>query len=157
MGSRPPAEQGLRTIPLSAGFEDRPAEAGLEEHPAFSGLRGKEQNLALSPEGTLLKRSGPQVTPQAERSLSHAVGVTVAYYLEDWDLNGKKTMHGPVTPVRSDKPLLKYGNATLLSNLGKRQNQKYDEFWRIQETSGKADPGSPRRAGLEDQPAFSGP
>jgi hypothetical protein len=74
-------------------------------------------------------RDDPQANevrgPQAQRS--------AVYYLEDWDLNGKKTMHGPISPVRSEKPLAKYGNAALLSNLGKRQNQKYDEFWRIQE------------------------
>ena len=76
----------------------------------------------------------------------------VRYYLEDWDLNGKRTMHGPVTPVRSDKPLLKYGNATLLSNLGKRQNEKYDEFWRIQEIRERLQ----RTATLEDRPAERG-
>jgi hypothetical protein len=71
-------------------------------------------------------------SPNAQRRTPNAVRSTLRYYLEDWDLSGKRTMHGPVTPVYSNKPLLKYGNATLLSELGKRQNQKYDQFWRIQ-------------------------
>ena len=71
----------------------------------------------------------------------------IRYWLEDWDLSGKRTMHGPVTPVLSDTPLLKYGNATLLSDLGKRQNQKYDQFWRIQEI---------RERLLKDRPAERG-
>jgi hypothetical protein len=142
------ASQGLRT----AALEDRPAEAGLEEHPAFSGVRGKEKVLASSSEGTVLLPQGSK-----SRSLSHAEGMTVAYWLEDWDLNGKKTLHGPVTPVRSDTPLLKYGNVTLLSMLGKRQNQKYDEFWRIQEIRERLQQGaSPRSrtgpSGLEERP-----
>ena len=58
------------------------------------------------------------------------------------------TLHGPVTPVRSDKPLLKYGEATLLSNLGKRQNQKYDEFWRIQELRERLFKDRPAERGL---------
>ncbi len=68
-------------------------------------------------------------------STQHSALSTLKYYLEDWDLSGKKTLHGPVTPIRSDAPLFKYGNATLLSDLGKRQNQKYDEFWRIQKSA----------------------
>jgi uncharacterized protein (AIM24 family) len=91
----------------------------------------------------------------------------VRYWLEDWDLNGKKTLHGPVTPVRSEKPLLKYGNPTLLSNLGKRQNEKYDEFWRIQELRERLHrtaliQGHPLGTrggppGIEDQPVGSSP
>ena len=65
------------------------------------------------------------------------IGTVVKYYLEDWDLSGKRTMHGPVPPTRSDTPLLKYGNAALVSELGKRQNRKYDEFSEDPGDSGK--------------------
>ena len=97
-------------------------------------------------------------TPNVSLSTQHPALSTLKYYLEDWDLSGKKTLHGPVTPVYSNKPLLKYGNAALLSDLGKRQNQKYEEFWRIQEIREKLQQAaSPRLktgpAGLEDHPA----
>ena len=89
-------------------------------------------------------------------STQHSALSTLKYYLEDWDLSGKKTLHGPVTPVRSDKPLLKYGNATLLSDLGKRQNQKYDEFWRIQEIRERLFKDRPAERGLRTSPASAG-
>jgi hypothetical protein len=130
--------------------------AGLEDRPFWT--RGAAPKGDLEAVASNLK---PQATLQAERSLSHAEGVTVAYWLEDWDLSGKKTMHGPVTPVRSQVPLLKYANPTLLSNLGKRQNQKYGEFWRIQEIREKLLKDHPagrgkRTAPLEDRPAEAG-
>jgi hypothetical protein len=161
-----PAERGLENHPRgtkTAALEDRPPEWGLrtgpadlEDHPAISGIRGKEKVLASSSEGTVLLPQGSK-----SRSLSHAEGMTVAYWLEDWDLSGKRTMHGPVTPVYSNKPLLKYGNATLLSDLGKRQNQKYDQFWRIQEIregllKDRPAERSLRIATLEDRPAEAG-
>ena len=55
---------------------------------------------------------------------------------------------------------MKYGNAALLSELGKRQNQKYDEFWRIQDIRERLLKERPAErglrtgpAGLEDHPA----
>ena len=80
-------------------------------------------------------------------------GTVVQYYLEDWDLSGKKTLHGPFTPVRSNTSLLKHSNATLLSDLGKRQNQKYDEFWRIQEIRERLMKDRPAERGLRTGPA----
>jgi hypothetical protein len=101
-------------------------------------------------------------SPNAEHRTPNVSLTTLKYYLEDWDLSGKRTMHGPVTPVRSETPLLKYGNTTLLSELGKRQNQKYDEFWRIQEIRERlrkdrpAERGS-RTARIEDRGNASPP
>jgi hypothetical protein len=96
-------------------------------------------------------------------SSQHSALSTVRYYLEDWDLNGKKTLHGPVTPVRSDTPLSKYSNASLLSELGKRQNQRYLEFWRIQEIRERLHQAAsprlrtgPTEQGLEEQPRDAG-
>jgi hypothetical protein len=101
----------------------------------------------LTGTGTPLTAGRSYVWFDSPLSPQHSALSTIKYYLEDWDLSGKKTMHGPVTPVRSDTPLLKYGNATLLSDLGKRQNQKYDQFWRIQEI---------RERLLKDRPAERG-
>jgi len=42
----------------------------------------------------------------------------VQYWLEDVDLNGQRTRHGPVTPILSDQPLPKKSQAALLAQLG---------------------------------------
>ena len=44
------------------------------------------------------------------------------YYLEDLDLSGAKTLHGPVTPVFSHKPAPKKAQSILLSQINKQQS-----------------------------------
>jgi hypothetical protein len=72
------------------------------------------------------------------RPSTHA---TLSYWLEDIDLNGKATMHGPVeiqTSVisnqLSDKEIL---SSELLGERGRRLQEKYEEFWRIEELKEK--------------------
>ena len=43
------------------------------------------------------------------------------YWIEDRDLNGQRTWHGPVTPVMTDKPLPKERYSTLLSQTSRTQ------------------------------------
>jgi hypothetical protein len=57
---------------------------------------------------------------------------SLKYWLEDWDLNGKRSMHGPITPVLSHDPLPHKVNTHLLGKLGVKTNRKYEEYWRIQ-------------------------
>ena len=128
--------------------------AGLEDRPA-SGLRGAAPR---GPRGTCLRHLSPQVTPQAERSLSHAEGVTVllARRLGPTARDPARPCHaGPLgqapVEIRQRHPV---------SDLGKRQNQKYDEFWRIQEIRERLMKDRPAErglrtgpAGLEDRPA----
>jgi hypothetical protein len=57
----------------------------------------------------------------------------VPYWLEDVDLNGKRTWHGPVVPARSRETLPEQDPSVLLSGLGKGQEEKYGEFQRIQQ------------------------
>jgi hypothetical protein len=60
---------------------------------------------------------------------------TVRYWLEDWDLNGKRTMHGPaeVKPSAISDGRHEQGDAGFLNQLGRRVQEKYDEFWKIEE------------------------
>jgi hypothetical protein len=157
----------------TAGLEDQPREAGLRGAAPNGGLKAVASNEAITPSLTLPPRGGgpgwgglssPNTehrTPNDSLSPQPSALSTIRYYLEDWDLNGKRTMHGPVTPIPSNTPLLKYGNATLLSELGKKQNQKYDEFWRIQEIRERLLKDRPAKWGLriatlEDRPAEAG-
>jgi len=55
------------------------------------------------------------------------------YWLEDIDLNGKSTWHGPVIPVVSHEPLPKKVKPELLSELGMRMSKRYEHYWRVQE------------------------
>jgi hypothetical protein len=59
------------------------------------------------------------------------------YYLEDVDLNGKKTWHGPVEaqPPASSFELSAsdFRRAELLSEFGARLQEKYADFWKIQD------------------------
>jgi hypothetical protein len=67
----------------------------------------------------------------------------VKYWLEDIDLNGTRTWHGPVTPVLSREALPKILKPELLSELSRRLNQKYDDFWRAQDLKEKLRQSSP--------------
>ena len=59
------------------------------------------------------------------------------YYLEDVDLNGKRTMHGPVevkpSAISDQQSALKHGQAKFLSELGVRLEEKYQDYWKAQE------------------------
>jgi hypothetical protein len=55
------------------------------------------------------------------------------YWLKDMDLNGTQTMHGPVTPVFSQEPLPQNLRPELLSEIGQRLQERYRDYWRIQE------------------------
>jgi hypothetical protein len=54
----------------------------------------------------------------------------VRYWLEDVDLSGKGTWHGPVTPVLTHEGLPKKIKPELLTEFSRRLNGKYDDFWR---------------------------
>ncbi len=59
------------------------------------------------------------------------------YYLEDVDLNGKRTMHGPVEvqfpALRSPLSASDFRRAELMSEFGKKLDKRYEEFWKAQE------------------------
>jgi len=69
-------------------------------------------------------------------SQSSGVG-TVRYWLEDMDLSGKRTWHGPVVPFVTGKPLPKTVKPEFLSELGARLEEKYDQYWRVRELKEK--------------------
>jgi hypothetical protein len=58
---------------------------------------------------------------------------TVRYWLEDIDLNGTSTWHGPVMAEVSTEPLPEAMRPELLGEWGRSLQQKYEEFWRIEE------------------------
>jgi hypothetical protein len=65
---------------------------------------------------------GPNVSLTAGRSYGwfDPAGMgTDRYWLEDIDLNGQRTMHGPVLPHKAEKPLAKITCSPLLSRLGR--------------------------------------
>jgi hypothetical protein len=61
----------------------------------------------------------------------------VRYWLKDIDLNGKQTMHGPVTPVLSKESIPEKFRPELLSEIGWRLNERYDHYWKVQELKEK--------------------
>jgi len=87
--------------------------------PQVAGLEGKE---SFASSEALLERSAPQ----AERSAIH-------YWLKDIDLNGTHTMHGPVTPIFSREPIPDKQRPELLSERGMKLQDRYRDFWRIQD------------------------
>jgi len=52
----------------------------------------------------------------------------VTYWLEDVDLNGNRTLHGPVTPVLSDKPMPKKNQAAFLAQLLKQSDDTQERI-----------------------------
>jgi len=78
-----------------------------------------------------------------DTSLNHELSAishqpsSVRYWLKDIDLNGKHTMHGPVTPVISREPIPEKLRPELLSEVGHRLQVKYRDFWRVQELKEK--------------------
>jgi hypothetical protein len=53
-------------------------------------------------------------------SIQHSALSTIRYFLEDVDLSGAKTLHGPVTPVFSHKPAPKKAQSMLLSQINRQ-------------------------------------
>ncbi len=49
--------------------------------------------------------------------------VTDQYWIEDHDLGGQRTLHGPVQPVRTEQPLPKTRHAPFLSQVGRQQRR----------------------------------
>jgi hypothetical protein len=94
----------------------------------------------------------PTLSPQSS-SLS-----PVRYWLKDIDLNGKETMHGPVTPVFSREPLSKKFRPELLSELGMKLEERYHHYWKVRELKEKLAlkrlevRGAPRGRGLRSTP-----
>ena len=87
----------------------------------------------LAGSGTALRagRSYQWWDPSTLRDQSSSL-MNVRYWLEDVDLNGKRTWHGPVMPVVSHENLSPKGSQELLSEFSIRLNEKYENFWRIQ-------------------------
>jgi len=86
----------------------------------------------LSPQSSSLDH--PLSNPPPSRGRDR---VGVRYWLEDIDLNGTHTMHGPVTPVLSHEPLPVQFRPELLSEVGLRLQEKYRDYWRVQELKEK--------------------
>ena len=79
----------------------------------------------------------------------HSALSTDRYWLEDVDLSGKKTWHGPVSPVFSDQPLPRKSQSALLSQLARMQAQADPESSRIQALQTRL--GKNRRSALRTQ------
>ena len=73
----------------------------------------------------------PLLSPQ------HSALSTIRYWLEDVDLNGQRTFHGPVEVQPSDPTsqlsASDFRRAELLSEFGMRLQEKYADFWRVQD------------------------
>jgi hypothetical protein len=62
----------------------------------------------------------------------------VKYWLEDIDLSGKRTLHGPVEVVQpADEAQLIASKPS--SEFAKRLVAKYEEFWKIEDLREKAE------------------
>jgi hypothetical protein len=61
----------------------------------------------------------------------------IRYWLEDTDLSGKRTWHGPVVPFGIGRPLPKTVRPEFLSELGARLDEKYDHYWRVHDLKEK--------------------
>ena len=80
----------------------------------------------------------------------------IRYWLEDVDLNGQRTWHGPVDvqlPAHGSKlSASDHRRAKLLSEFGKRLNERYEEYWKVQELreklKGKHSPVDVRRSAV---------
>ena len=55
------------------------------------------------------------------------------YWVKDMDLNGTETIHGPVTPIFSQEPLPEKVNPEVLSEVGAKLQEKYWDYWKVQE------------------------
>jgi hypothetical protein len=102
----------------SLTLEDRPSASRTV--PPMAGLEAN--NSSASSEALLKSASGGRSSSAAifKRSAPQAQRSVVRYWLEDLDLNGAKTLHGPVTPVFSHKPAPKKAQSVLLSQINKQ-------------------------------------
>jgi len=75
-----------------------------------------------------------QSSPLAPRDLRLA---GVRYWLKDIDLNGKETMHGPLTAVFSREPIPEKFNPELLSEVGMKLEERYRHYWKVEELKEK--------------------
>jgi hypothetical protein len=75
----------------------------------------------------------PSLSTQSSLGPQSSLLGTVRYWLEDIDLSGKRTMHGPVTPILSRDPLPQRVKPELLSELGMRLEERYHHYWRVRE------------------------
>ena len=79
-------------------------------------------------------------TPNAQRLLPHAQRRTpnaeLKYWLEDVDLNGKRTRHGPITAAVAEGPLPGKAHSAFISRLGlmKQQSQAGDQRSTVDKT-----------------------
>lgn len=72
-------------------------------------------------------------------------GAGVQYYLEDVDLQGTRTWHGPVVPETASEPLPERFTPRFLSELGQKAEGQYDEYWRIQDLKARLSRHRPAR------------
>jgi hypothetical protein len=61
----------------------------------------------------------------------------ISYWVEDIDLNGKSTWHGPVMAEVPTEPLPEAMRPELLGEWGMKLQEQYEEFWRIEELKEK--------------------
>jgi hypothetical protein len=89
-------------------------------------------------------RAGSEITHRAgksyswiDSSITRGRDPKPKYWLEDADLNGKRTWHGPAIPVVTTEPLPEKFQSEKLSELGLKIAQKYEDYWRVQNLKGK--------------------
>jgi hypothetical protein len=96
-------------------------------------------------------------TLSGQRSAVDGPRSAIRYWLEDVDLNGKRTMHGPVevqlSAPGSSLSASDFRRAELMSEFGKKLNKKYEEFWKIQELRERL---KGKRSAVSGQPSAVG-
>jgi len=70
------------------------------------------------------------------------------YWLEDIDLDGTRTLHGPVTPVMSREPLPKEVSPEFLADFGLKTDEKYREHERVTELRQKFGRGHAKKTAV---------
>ena len=96
----------------------------------------------------------PAVSPATAGS-----AVSLKYWLEDIDLNGTRTLHGPIevdpsaispakagSAVGSRRSAVGTQSSVLLSELGMRLEEQYREYWRVQEFRDKLSQKAPENS-----------
>jgi hypothetical protein len=86
----------------SLTLEDRPSASRIEANNSSASAH----RSAVGDQRSVFSPSSPLSAPR--------------YYLEDLDLNGTKTLHGPVTPVFSNNPSPQQARSMLLSQINKQ-------------------------------------
>ena len=88
-------------------------------------------DLGISGQQSAVSGQHSSIDPRS--SILDLQSSSVRYWLEDVDLNGKRTWHGPVTPIVSHEALPQRVKPELLSELGRRLSERYDDFWKAQD------------------------